>query len=229
MFKFFKKKNNNNMQEWEYKLLDSVACILPTKYSFLTFQINKEFILDSVPNDFLGNGWKRVVYNHKLYSSLKNIKINYKLVGILVYDLGINNYIEIELDLYEGIIIGYKIEKNSNVFNYEKIDVNNLREVHYANNDRKELINIIGDVNNVVLSQLDIDDTFKIEITEGEFYVIKDYGDGNYLSMNTQGAVFGMIHDPYEVEMLFADKVSFIKAIESGNFDLLGYYDKKNS
>ncbi len=57
--------------------------------------------------------------------------------------------------------------------------------------------------------------------------LIKDLEDGNYLSMNEKGAVFGMIHDPYEVEKLFDNKEAFFNDLELGNFSIEQYYNKK--
>ena len=47
--------------------------------------------------------------------------------------------------------------------------------------------------------------------------------------MNEKGAVYGMIHDPYEVEKLFDSKESFFEALKSGEFSISEYYEKKMS
>ncbi|QDH80569.1 hypothetical protein FKX85_16580 [Echinicola soli] len=229
MFNLFKKKRAKNIQQWEYDLLKSVAEKLPSKYSFLISQVNPNFILDSVPNEFLEHGWKRIICDQNVYNSIKNNSINYKLVGIKVFDLEAKDYKNVELDLYEGVLIGYKVDDSSRQFDYENIDIKSLRKKPYENKEKEELEKIIGTVSNDILAQLDIDDTFKIEVPEGEFYVIQDLEDGNYLSMNEKGAVYGMIHDPYEVEKLFETKESFFEALKSGEFSISEYYDKKMS
>lgn len=228
MFKILKKKLAKNIQKWEYELLKSVAEKLPSRYSFLKSQVNSEFILDSVPNEFLELGWKRVVCDQNVYNSIKDNSINYKLVGIKVFDLDANDYKNIELDLYDGVLIGYKVgDGDANRFDYENIDLDKLHEKPYANYIKEELENNIGKVSNDILVQLDIDDSFKIELPEGDFYVIKDFEDGNYLSMNEKGAVYGMIHDPYEIERLFDTKESFFEALKNGEFNISEYYEKK--
>jgi hypothetical protein len=202
---------------------------LPLKYAFLKNQVNSDFILDSLPNELLEQGWKRILCNQNLYKTYRNANINYKLVGINVFELGSQSYKSIELDLYEGIIIGYKIEYVSVKYDITKIDLRLLREKYYDNKDRDELKKLIGHITENVLSKLDIEDTFKIEIPEGEFYVIKNLGDGNYLSINTSGSIFGMIHDPYQIEKLFDKKETFFEALKTGTFDILEYYNKKMS
>ena len=110
MMNIFKKKNSKQIKSWEYQLLEAIVDKLPSKYSFLKNQINSEFILDSVPNELLDKGWKRILCNQNLYNAYRNDNINYKLVGINVFESESQSYKSVELDLYEGIIIGYKIE-----------------------------------------------------------------------------------------------------------------------
>ncbi|MBG6131238.1 hypothetical protein IWQ47_002894 [Aquimarina sp. EL_43] len=45
--------------------------------------------------------------------------------------------------------------------------------------------------------------------------------------MNENGAIFGMIQDPYEVEKLFDNKEAFFNDLELGNFSIEQYYNKK--
>jgi hypothetical protein len=229
MMNIFRKKNDKHIENWEYQLLEAIVDKLPLKYAFLKNQVNSDFILDSLPNELLEQGWKRILCNQNLYKTYRNANINYKLVGINVFELGSQSYKSIELDLYEGIIIGYKIEYVSVKYDITKIDLRLLREKYYDNKDRDELKKLIGHITENVLSKLDIEDTFKIEIPEGEFYVIKNLGDGNYLSINTSGSIFGMIHDPYQIEKLFDKKETFFEALKTGTFDILEYYNKKMS
>lgn len=227
MFNIFKKKRNKNIQEWEYEVLKFIVEKLPSKYSFLKNQVNSNFILDSVPNEILGQGWKRVICDQNLYNLYKNSKVNYKLIGIEVFNLEIMEYQDVELDLYEGVLIGYKIEKEIPQFDIDKIKVENIEEKEYQNSDKEELEDILGNIEESVFSQLDIIDTFKIEIKEGEFYVIKDLGDGNYLSIDRKGSVYGMIHDPYEIEKIYDRKETFFHDLKLGNFSIDEYYNRK--
>jgi hypothetical protein len=60
-------------------------------------------------------------------------------------------------------------------------------------------LKIIGKINDQQKSKLDIENTFKIEIPEGDFYTIKDLGDGNYLAVDEHGVVYELLHDPYSI------------------------------
>ncbi len=229
MFNLFKKKKTKNIQEWEYELLEVVVKKLPSKYSFLINQINSNCILDSVPNELLMKNWKRIIWNQKLYDSLKNKSINYKLINIKVFDLESKDYKRIHLDLYEGILIGYRLDNNSGNLDFENITIDDLQEELYQDKKEKEIHEIWGDIPSDLAAVLDLDDTYKIEIPEGEFYIIKDLGNGNYLSIDQGGAIYGMVHDPYEIEKLFEDKHLFFEALKSKEFHLQEYINKKMS
>lgn len=216
MFSLFKKKKEvKKIQDWEFNLLKAIISKLPKKYDFLKPQISLDFFIDSVDNEFLKDGWKRVISNQNFYSNYRNKNINYLISDIEIFDLLNKKFINVDLDLYEGIIIGYKIFSNSNEYDLNQINISNIKEKQFQNEDVIFLKQILGKVPTTVENFIDIENTFKIEINEGTFYVIKDLTNGNYLSIDKNGAVYGMIHDPYEIEKLFDNKTEFYNAILS--------------
>lgn len=225
MFNLFKKGRKNNRPNEEFELLKAVVQKLPSNYSFLNNQVSPKFIVDIVPNELLGNGWKRIVVDLELSKLYRKREIDYQLTGIKISNLLNLRCNMMTLDLYDGILIGYRIEGEVKEvsFDLEKINVEDLREVPYHNLDKDNLQKIMGNVDNNVLSKLDINLTFKIDVDEGEFYVIKDLGDGNYLSMDQNGAVYRMIHDPYKIEKIVEDKENFYQALKNGTFDITGF------
>ena len=230
MFKLFRKKVGKQIHSWEYELLKAISDKMPTKYSFLKSQTNSDFILDAVPNELLNDGWKRIISNLDMARSVEQKDTNYKLVGIKVLDNLTRTYKNIELDLYEGILIGYRIDETAGELDFSGVDVSEVKEAYYENDDKDALEEIIGmKLSTAIVSKLDIDNTFIANLPEGEFFVIKDLEDGNYLSMDRDGAVYGMIHDPYEIEKLFDKKEDFFEALDNGSFDIDSYYEKKMS
>jgi hypothetical protein len=229
MFDFFKRRKTKSIQDWEFQILNAVVDKLPPQYSFLKNQVNEDFILDSVPNEFLRHGWKRIICNQNLYNAFKNNTINYKIDGIEILDSISKTYKKLEIDIYEGIIIGYRLEGNSGQFDFSSINLKNLHESQFPNKSKGELEKILGHVDEEALLKLDINDTFKIELPEGIFYVVKDLGDGNYLSINKSGEVFGMLHDPFEIDKIFNNKRDFFDALKKGEFVIEDYFNKKTS
>lgn len=223
MFNFFKKKVKN-IQEWEYALLNNIVKRLPIKYSFLLDQVQKDFILDSVPNDFLKGGWKRIILDQNLFDSHKVKDINYQLLGIRVYDLKDSQYKEVALDLYEGVLIGYKIPAGQ--FDVDNVDLSDVREAQVFS-ARDEDLKYKVFLTEKKSKQLDLENGFEIDLSDRSYFVIKDLGDGNYLAIDDAGKVYGLFHDPFLVEVIDEDVGEFIKRVNAGTFSIEEYYRSK--
>ncbi|WP_287754040.1 hypothetical protein [Microcystis sp. M112S1] len=204
--------------------MEGIAKKLPKKYSFLQLQINKDFILDSVPNEFLKSGWKRTILNQNLYPSYRNNKINYQLKGIRVYDPSEDKLKEIELDLYEGILIGYKAQEGQ--FDLDRIDLDHLKECEFSpSQEDLKYQKLFEGKKSDYLDPLG--DGYEIQLSGNNYYVIKDLEDGNYISIDDKGKVYGMFHDPYLIEMINEDVKEFIDQVNTGMFSIDKYYKSK--
>jgi hypothetical protein len=224
MFNIFKKDKVKRIQDWEYDLLTAIAQKLPQRYSFLLNQVNKEFIIDSVPNEFLNNGWKRTILNQNLYLPQRDNKINYQLVGIKVYDLIENRSKDIELDLYEGILIGYKFPVGQ--YDLNRIDLTGLREGAFTPSEKDIQYQKLFEGKKS--DHLDLTSGgYEIQLSGKGYYVIKDLEDGNYLAIDDKGKVYGMFHDPYLIDLIHEDVREFIDQVNDGIFSINKYYKSK--
>lgn len=220
----------NNKQKFtkeDRTFFENVTSKLPVQYNFLRDQIVDEFILGKKEN-VLGTPGGCVLL---LNANLESKYINKSLPNFFILkDIGVwhkikKKYEFIELDILQGMFAGYMLKSKITDLDSDLVNVSQIKEKHFFDEDKVTLNRIIGKINNHTLSMLDINGTFKIELPEGEHYVVKDLGDGNYLTTNRQGAVFMLIHDPYKVEKIFDDFHSFTDAIESKHFDIQKYYE----
>lgn len=228
MFSLFRKKKL--IGEKDYDLLKSVVNSLPGKYSYLVAQASKEFILDKKVNPLGKKGTYTLTLNAELEAKYvnRNCPQFFIIRDIGVWNIFNNSFEQIELHILEGMLAGFRVNEKYSALDFNKIDTVRIKEKHFKDEEKEFLRKLIGDnVPEKVLSFLEIESTFKIELFEGEFFVIKDLGDGNYLSMDKKGAVFGMIHDPYEIEKLFDNKDVFLEALSLGEFNISEYYEKK--
>lgn len=211
MFGLFKKaKKERYFTDKEISFFTEVIKILPTRYHYLLKQLNKDFLISFTPNDLNFKDWYSVQLNANLEKQYGKKKLGYfQLQNILLFNKRSNQKEKLTLSFLEGMFIGFFIQDtNFENFLVEKYDISSLKEKHFKNdNDKKALINIIGKLSTEKLSYFDIDDTFKIEIPEGDFYTIKDLGDGNYLAVNEEGEVYELTHDPYCIKKI-ADSIS---------------------
>ncbi len=229
MFNLFGKKKL--IDQKDYNFLTAIVESLPSKYSYLVDQISKEFILDKKVNPLGNKGTYTLTLNAKLESkySDKSFPQLFIIKDIGVWNNAKNSFEQVELHILEGMLAGFRVNSKYSELDFGRIDNTKIKEKHFRNAEKEFLKKLIGKASKEVLSQLEIESTFKIEIPEGKFYIVKDLEDGNYLSMDENGAVYGMIHDPYEIEKLFDSKEAFFEALESGEFSISRYYDNKMS
>ena len=132
-----------------------------------------------------------------------------------------------ELHILEGLLAGFKIQARIQDLDLERMDFSRIREKHFKEQDREKANEILGSVSPVLEEQLEIESAFAIEEPTGIYYVIKHLGDGNYFAIDLAGRFFGMIHDPFEIELLFKNKEELTKSLESGAFSFDDYYKQR--
>lgn len=214
MFKIFSKKKKELLfGEYEKLFFKNIVNIIPYKYHYLKAQINPDFILGFKPNvlgyqdsyTFLLNAKKEKLYiNKKLphYFILRNIK---------VWNIKINDFCSIELDILHGILGGFKNEIiDFTSFDFNKIDVSEVCEKKFPNNDLDKLIKNFNSEEKMLIEQK-LNDTYAINIPEGNFYYIENIGNGDILALDILGNVYLLIHDPYKIKKIFTKEDFFIK------------------
>lgn len=229
MFGFL--KNKNKIDTIDFKFLRSIVSILPPKYKYLYNQISEDFMIGKEVNKSSGKGAFSIILNAKLekrYSN-KSLPQFFIVKGIKIWNIEKKAFIDVELDIVEGMLAGFICEDKYQDLDLDRIDISNVYEKKFNNKDKEEVDLIMGKMPTEVSILLNLESSFKINISQGEFYTIKDFEDGNYLSVDKRGAIYAMIHDPYEIEKLFDNKEVFYAAITSGEFSVYEYYDRKMS
>ena len=225
----FSKKNQ--FSETDFDLLSSVIARLPDRYEYLEKQFTKELIVEKKPNELSESGTYRFSLDGELSEQFRDKTKEGLMVlrGISVWCKSKKDFVPFRFHVLDGLIVGYHCGADSFDVDFDQIELSELNEKRFGKPDRDSLISILGDAPKEVTNLLDISKTFKIEIDEGDFYVIKDLGDGNFLSINEDGEVHGMIHDPYEVELLFSSAKEFYEAVLNNTFSFERYLSEKFS
>ncbi|UKB84848.1 hypothetical protein LF887_04215 [Chryseobacterium sp. MEBOG06] len=203
MFRIFKKQKIKEFTDEEINFFRELVKLLPTRYHYILNQLNKYFLISFKPNDLNFKDWYSVQLNAKLEKVYSKPNLGYfQLQNIFIYNKKSKEKEKINISFLEGMFIGFFIKDiNLNNYTLNQYDTSTLKEKHFKNeNDKEVLLEIIKDVNKNKLVELDIEDTFKIEIPEGTFYTIKSLGEGNYLAVDSHGIVYELLHDPYSVK-----------------------------
>lgn len=212
--KMFSLFNKNKIEEQDFYFLKNVICILPTKWDFLIKQINSRFIIGKCKNKLYGKGFYNLVLNREYYDYS-----NYKypelvtLSGIYIWNKKKREYVEVQLYISFGTIIGYYFNSKYNHLDWHKVSLNTLKENNYANhsNGKKDIIQMLSQkLSPEEQKKIDIGDINELQIEGNTYYTIKNLNDGDYMAINNTGEVFIITHAPFEVKKLYSSIRAFL-------------------
>lgn len=131
----------------------------------------------------------------------------------------------LNITIHEGLWIGFEIEKNILDFNHFQIDLSSFKKSKskFAADTKIEKL-----VSGLTCEQLDLTDLGEFDIDGKTYYQIKDLEDGNYLAIDNKGQVFGIIHDPYKIELINKSVRQFVDDVNTGRFDFNKYLNGEN-
>jgi len=147
----------------------------------------------------------------------------FELENIIVKAGGQDNILNITV--YEGLWIGFEFQKNILDLKDYEIDLSRLNKgkSKFSANEKIEKF-----VSNLVSEYLDLTTLSEFEIEGKLYYQIKDLEDGNYLAIDNNGKVFGLIHDPYKIELINKSIRQLVDDVNSRNFDFDKYLEDGN-
>ncbi len=147
----------------------------------------------------------------------------FELQNIFVVQSG-NEYL-LNITVYEGLWVGFEIERN--ILDFKDFQFN-LSKLHkdtskFANDSKIE-----GLVSGLFSANLDLDNLSEFEVDGKCYYQIKDLEDGNYIAIDNKGQVFGLIHDPYKIQLINKSVKQFVNDVNNGRFDFDKYLNGQN-
>lgn len=125
---------------------------------------------------------------------------NFKIEGIEIMNKQSGQYIPIKIHVYGNLMQHIFLQNNigiSKEYDLESIRVNKLttETLKTENPDEEILRKILKNLSKDKLEQIEIADTFEIELDNKFYYTVFDMEDGNYIAVNKHGKVFRLIHD----------------------------------
>ena len=237
MLGFWKKKRDRKKFEaeqerlWslEYPLLEAIALKLPSEYEGIKKSINPDNMMGRIQNDYRKEkGWADVLldqFGHTKYETEKN---RYLLEGIKVYSSFDSQFVEVKLDVYNNNVIGWYINSNERQLDLKQIQMENMTKFDYDDPTYQKYINIVGVIPDEISDQLNLKNGFEIELESGEkHFTIKELGNGDYISVNEKGEIFGLIHEINLIEKVFNKPPELFDALAKGQFNFETYLNEK--
>jgi len=148
---------------------------------------------------------------------------HFALKNIIVIQTG--NSIPLNLTVYEGLWVGFEIERNILDFTDFKFDLSKMEKSssQFAKDNKIEKL-----VAGLSSPNLDLNNLSEFEIDGKCYYQIKDLENGNYIAMDNKGQVFGLIHDPYKIDLINKSIGLFVEDVNNGQFDFEKYIIGQN-
>ncbi len=214
MFRLFKKNSwaiNNNIKQFFQTLFSQ----LPPEFQFL--------------QDGLKNGlYRRYIFNEgdnyfisfapdQSDKSIVKGK-NFDIMNIRV--LSDKQEYQLNLKVYKGLWVGFDISKNIKKFKLYQFDTSKMKKVESRFPTDDKIKNLVEDLYS---DKLELDNLSEFEIDGKLYYQIKDLEDGNFIAIDNNGKVFGLIHDPFKIELLYYSIRDFVESVNSGKFKIEEY------
>ena len=222
MFGLFK-KTSWKIDGKAFDFFDKLFKLLPTEFQFLSEGLNKGLYKRYSVN-FALKGHHYTIGLDPLQSDKSMTKgKQFELQNILV--LQDADQFSLNITVYEGLWIGFEIEKNIVDFKNFQFDLTRLHKdkSKFAKDNKIEKL-----VRGLSSNNLDLNDLSEFEVDGKLYYQIKDLEDGNYIAIDNKGQVFGLIHDPYKIELISKSVKQFVYEVNSGQFDFDKYLNEQN-
>jgi hypothetical protein len=222
MFGLFKKTS------WkiEGKALDffrKVFAQLPADFQFLLDGLDKGLYRRFSVNHAMKGHFYSIGFDPTQSDKSMTKGMHFELENIVIKQDG-QSYL-LNITIHEGLWIGFEIEKNILDFNNFQIDLASFKisKSKFAADSKIEKL-----VSGLTCEQLDLTDLGEFDIDCKTYYQIKDLEDGNYIAIDSKGQVFGLIHDPYKIELINKSVRQFVDDVNSGRFDFGKYLNGDN-
>jgi hypothetical protein len=222
MFGIFR-KTSWKIEGKEFDFFHQVFTNLPIDFHFLLEGLNKGLYRRySVNHSFKENTY--FIGFDPLQSDKSMTKgKQFELENIIIKQDG--KAYTLNLTIHEGLLVGFEFPKNIKEFTNFQVDISSIiktKSMFSADTEIEKL------VSGMTSEQLDLINLGEIEIDDNIYYQIKDLEDGNYIAIDNKGRVFGLIHDPYKIELINKSVRQFVDDVNNELFDFKKYINGKS-
>ena len=217
MFGFFK-KTRWSINGRAYTFFETLFSLLPAEFQFLSDQFNKGLYKGFSVNHAMKGHFYTVGFDPSQSDKSMIKGKQFELNNILIKQDG-QTY-PLNITIYEGVWIGFEIERNILGFKNYQFDLSSLKKEKskFALDPKIETL-----VGGLTSDQLDQTSLGKLEVDGKLYYQIKDLEDGNYIAIDNKGEVYGLTHDPFKIDLINKSVKQFVADVNNGSFDFDKY------
>ena len=198
MFGLFKRTKLNH---WEEKLLKNIFKKLGVNYSNYYNQV-EDGLFRGVAEGMGGNpNYITFLFNSDVFKQYEDKKgSDLVMKGISVFDNRLKNYIDFNIYISFGVIIGYETPQTKKPsLDIDKINVSGFITKFIHNKDSEKIKDLLTESE---LKLINISEVYEVELENKLFFVLKDFGEGNVICIDYDKKKYIVIHDPFQIIMV---------------------------
>lgn len=217
------KKTSWKIEGKAFDFFRQVFLQLPAEFKFLADGLDKGLyrrisVNHSMKGDFYSIGFDPSQSDNSMTKGK-----HFELENILIKQDG--QAYPLNITIYEGLWIGFEIEKNILDFNNFQIDISLFKKSKSKLTSDTKIEKLLS---GLTCEKLELTNLGEFDVDGKTYYQIKDLEDGNYLAIDNKGQVFGLLHDPYKIELINKSVKQFIDDVNNGQFNFDNYLNSKN-
>ncbi|WEA03846.1 hypothetical protein [Mucilaginibacter sp. SJ] len=213
MFNLFKsKKKRLPVETWEMVLIKNALKKLPKEFESLINQIDEKLFLYSLVGyssafpDYVAFSFAPTLIN----KFEKKKEADYEITDIRVFDSHTSHFKTLTIHVSEGVICGYTLSGPKDV----KIDAANVDVSRYV---KKRNDNVYYDNAKKLLAAQDLElvsqgNVYEVILNGKLYYHIKELEDGDFIGVDSDGILYNVTHDPFEITPLNKSLKEFLGA-----------------
>ena len=196
---------------------------LPTDFQFLADGLDKGLYRRFSVNHAMKGHFYSIGFDPSQSDKSMTKGKQFELENIIIKQDG--HAYPLNITIHDGLWIGFEIEKNILDFNDFQIDLSSFKKSKSMFAADKKIEKLVS---GLTCEQLDLTNLGEFDIDGKTYYQIKDLEDGNYIAIDNKGQVFGLIHDPYKIELINKSVRQFVDEVNGGLFDFDKYLNGEN-
>jgi hypothetical protein len=190
---------NTKVKEWEKALLTNIFSELGGEWLVYKQQIDDGLLRgvyrssSPIPN-YVGFKYNSVVSKYETPKAGKFI-----LSGITVFDSLSNQFIEVKVHFYAGLIMGYSTPNKQIDLNPERYKTEGFKKEYQKSEGEGILKSVFGEVS---ISGINTYDIYEVEIDRKMYYHLIELEDGDFIGFDKKKNLYMILLDPFEIVLL---------------------------
>jgi hypothetical protein len=229
MINWFKnRKAKKEIEKFEKILSGKLGDIYP---SMKELRNNSKLLFHSISKEPVGINLTYSMNPDYYERHGKKHRVNFKVDGFEIKRKGDNKFVGLSIIVTHDLIGTIQIDNPIDFWNHYDFDQLKIKnpvrtDLEFSNEDEKKLKKILKNIEESLISKIEIDNTFEIELDSKKYDTILDMEEGNYIGVNGKGQVFRLSHDSDEQVKMIEKSVAIFLTNYSGNKkDLVNFFD----